>query len=170
MGCFNVACSLSKLSINAGDPIVFVPLLSRKYDHEGSHGRYTGYKGEGVDMRPGSTSLIYSNALYNILGFPIKGTYNDYGSIENIEYNGNVKALEKFFGCDVEDLCHPENVRYALNKDFKEKFQFGQDLTPSFLKSIGFKGYEKSFFFLEADGFDNTRIEFKSAVSTSAIS
>lgn len=52
--------------------------------------------------------LICSNegslALFSPFGFPIRGKYYDYGKIEDIEKDKNVKALEEFFGLEIDDI------------------------------------------------------------------
>lgn len=136
MGCFNVACSISRISINHGDPVVFVPLLRRSYLNN-------------VDNSRGLPFLIYSNAVYSVLGFPIKGIYDHYGSIESIEKNANTKALEKFFKCNVEDLTYPENIKYNLNKFSNILSDYSVDFGGEFLSKIGFVGCDNSFYFLE---------------------
>jgi len=99
MGCFNVACTVSHLSINCGDPVVYIPLLPKNW----SIRNYPDYKHHLVGNQSG---LIYSNCYFNPLTFPIKGQYNDYGGIENVEECANTKAIEKFFGMPIEDFVN----------------------------------------------------------------
>lgn len=37
--------------------------------------------------------------------FPIKGNYNDYGGIENIQRDANVEVIEKHYGLDIQQIC-----------------------------------------------------------------
>lgn len=40
-------------------------------------------------------------AFFSPFGFPIHGTYYDYGNIKNIQHDRNVEMLEQFFGTDI---------------------------------------------------------------------
>jgi len=93
MGSFNVACSISSLSIGCGDKVRFIPL------------RPTSRSGREKNHVVGvNTSLIYSDCYFTPLCLPIIGTYNDYGSLDNIEENDNTKAIEKFFDMGIGDF------------------------------------------------------------------
>lgn len=90
MGSFNVACSVSNLSIGAGDKVAFLPLIEARYPIK----------------LPSPITMVVSNqgmfGLYNAFSFPIYGEYNDYGSLENIERNPTVEAIEAFFGIPID--------------------------------------------------------------------
>jgi hypothetical protein len=53
-------------------------------------------------------NMIVSNdgcqAFFSPFGFPIHGTYYDYGYIENIKRDKNVEMLEQFFGIDIQTI------------------------------------------------------------------
>lgn len=70
MGSFNVACSISNISISCGDPIVYIPLEVAQYP---------------ASIGDRNIYLIYSRCFYIPAAFPIKGFYDDYGGIEHIE-------------------------------------------------------------------------------------
>lgn len=70
MGCYNVACSISNISIGAGDDIVFIPLTQSKH---------------GAKLGDRNTSLISPHCIYSPVTLPIFGKYDDYGGIEDIE-------------------------------------------------------------------------------------
>lgn len=102
MGCFNVAGSMSNLSIGHGDKVVFIPLMPnsmnyrlKKEEQEGS-----------VSLNPSSMLVSNDGAsfLYCPVFLPIKGEYNDYGSLENIERDSNVEFIEKLFGITIEQF------------------------------------------------------------------
>ncbi|MEG1009201.1 MAG: hypothetical protein RSF67_05225, partial [Clostridia bacterium] len=84
---------LSNLPIEEGDKIVMFILT--KSDNISSI----------MDFSPGN---------YMPFCLPIEGEYNDYGWIENITYNNNVKLVEEFFDCTLEDL--------SSNDTFKKSF------------------------------------------------
>lgn len=89
MGSFNVACSISNLSLSAGTKVVFYPLLPKHF-------------GRGETMLESGKYLLYQNCYYEPFSLPIKGVYNDYGSIGDIEEDDNTKAIEAFFGISIE--------------------------------------------------------------------
>lgn len=98
MGCFNVACSFSKMPIRYGDRVVFIPL---KIDYL--------FKYDPVQkLIRGDTSLIYPHDYYNPLTLPIMGEYNDYGSICEIERDENIEVIENYFKMCIEDFLDRE--------------------------------------------------------------
>ncbi len=93
MGSFDVACAASNITINCGDPIVFLPLEVNRYANK---------------LGDGSHHLIYAWCYYNPVCLPIFGTYDDYGRIGKIKRDLNVDVVENFFnGQKIEDLCDP---------------------------------------------------------------
>ena len=76
MGCWNNTCFISHLPIQYGEPIVMLLLRCKTYNME--------------RWRPLS---CYVDDLITPLGLPIYGTYDDYGSVENIK---NKKAVVEF--------------------------------------------------------------------------
>jgi hypothetical protein len=144
MGCFNVACSVSNISIGCGDRVVYIPLLPANWSLR-SHPEYK-------DHHVGRNSmLIYSNCYYEPFCLPIKGEYNDYGTLEYIDGDANTKALEKFFGADIEDILkavtrgswdgYTENDASAMKpiKNLKKL----DHIDPKDLKALGFVATEK---------------------------
>lgn len=89
MGCFNVCCSISNLSIGCGDKVKFIPLKP-------------------VNEKPYivESMLMYLNCYFNPALLPITGYYNDYGSLENIERDDNVLAIEKYYGVSIEEFLN----------------------------------------------------------------
>lgn len=84
MGCFNKIGFHSKLPIQCGDEIAYFICIS--------NGRID-------DITP-----CYFNDFIEPIYLPIFGTYNDYGSIENIEVDNSVEALEKSLGVSIEEI------------------------------------------------------------------
>ncbi len=96
MGSYNVACSISNISIGPGEEILFFPLEKNKYRY------HIG------DQNP---FLLGSNCFYNPVCLPIFGEYDDYGGIENIDMNDNVQIIQKFFdGIPIHDICNPQET------------------------------------------------------------
>lgn len=99
MGDFKASCTLSRLSIRYGDNCLLFPLILSK------HIRYRKNHIEPTNM------FLYPDSLFELLCFPIKGIYDDYGSIEEIEHNDNTNAIEKYFNMSIEDFV------YTLTKE-----------------------------------------------------
>lgn len=112
MGCFSVACSISKLSINYGDRCVVIPVFKNPFEEK--------YK---------NTALFGPCDRCLPLTLPIVGYYDDEGGIERIEKNENTEIIEKYFGISIEEfiqciLYHnyekvkDENKKKLLNKTY----------------------------------------------------
>ncbi len=89
MGSFDVACSVSRITINGGDPVAYMPLKLYKYAY---------------DPEAKNNTLIYSWCYYEPVCLPIFGEYFDYGFINQIEKNASTKAIEKHFDCPIETV------------------------------------------------------------------
>ena len=92
MGSYNVACSLTNLSIDCGDPCYFIPLIRNQY-----------FNGE----IPNCSHIVSNDgagALFQPIFLPIKGEYGDYGRMENVEQNENTKRIEELTGKDIESF------------------------------------------------------------------
>ena len=89
MGCFNVACSISNISINAGTEIAYIPLQVSKYPYK---------------IGDGNAFLIYIHCFYSPVTLPIFGEYDDYGGIENIKRDGNAVHIEKYFKTNIKNV------------------------------------------------------------------
>lgn len=93
MGCFNVACSVSNLSIGASTRVAFIPLWPNVFPRESQN-----------HLLIPEAHLIYSHHFYYPVCLPIFGEYDDYGGIENIECNENVDLIEKYFGMPIDSF------------------------------------------------------------------
>ena len=58
--------------------------------------------------------------------FPIEGTYNDYGSLENIVHNENTKAIETFLGITIEEFI--ELITENRGKDVFDQYDTFYDV------------------------------------------
>ena len=100
MGHFSYTCHLSGLPITSGTPCVILPMLPKPHwGYEASQKNLTDY---------GKGSLVSNdgaNLYFDEMVFPIFGTYDEYGGIENIERDDNTKFLEKFFNLEIEKIC-----------------------------------------------------------------
>lgn len=137
MGSFNVSCGISQVSIKEGVECRFIP-LQPKYLHKPVH-----------VLEPASM-IHYPNSIFNPFCFPIKGKYNDYGNIEEIEKDFNTELIEEYFGIPIEEFVQCASCtrgvndsygdifrNYAINQEALKK-NFGNDNdTP--LQMLGFK-------------------------------
>lgn len=156
MGSFNVSCSASRISINCGMKVAFIPLLPNVYDMSinfSDEKEVQQIAKLRLDHHVGTnTQLIYANCYYNPFCLPIIGTYDDYGSIGDIEKNDNTEAIEKFFGFSIEDFINVVgnnhdaiSVKYAI-----KKFNYKSDkkYSPDRINELGFElveGKENTF-------------------------
>jgi hypothetical protein len=120
MGAFNVAGTMSNISIGPGRKVVFIPLLPTRYC----------YNGEGsVEMHP--QTMIVSNdgasAYYSPRFLPIVGEYNDYGTLENIERDDNVEYIEQYFEMSIDDFMSV--ITCSIDLDFRERKKLGEKKT-----------------------------------------
>lgn len=104
MGSFNVTCSLSDTVIQEGQRTSVQILVP-------------GYSGDFKSYR----NLIVGDgcqAFFAPFAFPINGIYADYGRINNIKKDINVKMLEDFFSLDIETII--DSTRDDLNDEFNK--------------------------------------------------
>ena len=131
MGCFNVACSISNISIGAGDDVVFIPLVPPRFGRE----RY-------------NHMLIYPYDLHNPFCLPVRGKYNDYGGLEEVVQDDNTEIVEKFLGITIEELmdCISRKGVYDTFSKMSEKFlpafkllaNFSNKVDEAFFNAFGF--------------------------------
>jgi len=115
MGDFNVSCGVSMMSIGGGDRCAFIPLTKTKHSD---------------DIRTGAYYVSNDGPIgrFHPITLPIFGSYNSYGTLENIEEDCNTKAIEKFYGCSILDfvqhMCssHHSDIK---NNDKVPKEPFG---------------------------------------------
>lgn len=115
MGCFNVSCGASHLTINSGNKIVLFPLTMRGFI---------------AKMNPyrNCANFITNDGPFGICHpytLPIFGEYNDYGCLENIEENEHTKHLEKHFGTSIQNIadyfCRADCEGDDMIVNFKKK-------------------------------------------------
>jgi hypothetical protein len=99
MGHFSHTCKLSHLPIIGGTKVVLFLLKMRDHWYEYSE----------KSLRQYGTTYMCSNdgttARFIPFAFPIRGEYDDYGGITNIEQDENTAFLEEYFGMDIDTIC-----------------------------------------------------------------
>ena len=99
MGHFSHCCKLSGLPITGGTPVVLFPMIMRDKLFDNSEDKLRKYGKTYMCSNEGTRLKFIPNM------FPILGDYNDYGGIENIIEDDNTKALEKYFGLTIQQIC-----------------------------------------------------------------
>lgn len=131
MGCWNGTCGISNLPIMAGDRIVLFVCKRNK-------------------NMSNVTTVYYSDDMSKPIYLPIRGEYNDYGSIENID-NSNVNkilvdVINKQYELDLKDV--KETIDYIERDNIDDLFLFmvREDLYDSLVKEVGNRRpYEQKF-------------------------
>lgn len=95
MGCWYGTDALTQLAIKGGNPVRLILLTPKK----------------GADNKD---FVCYSNDLYDPYGLPIRGRYDDYGSIKNIKMDVHARFLEHYF-----QSLYAEG-KIELSKDFRD--------------------------------------------------
>jgi hypothetical protein len=127
MGSFNVACSVSSLSINSGEDVFFLPLLPNN-SRDGKH-----------EVHP-TSSLIYADCYFTPFCLPIQGVYNDYGSIEQIVKDDNTQAIENYFGISIEEFIEEVTVDgQSLDLDDARKQKMMAEMSGMFIHGHVYK-------------------------------
>jgi len=108
MGHFSHNCKLTGISITGGTPAVLIVMQMRKNLYSNSEEKL---------QKIGSTYMCSnegSRLKFMPVWFPIRGRYDDYGGIEDIQEDGNTKVLEEYYGLPIQDIC---NVITSNRKD-----------------------------------------------------
>ncbi len=145
MGHFSYTCQLSGLPITGGTPCVLLPMLPKARVYSASTENL---------KRFGVGSLVSNdgpNLYFDELSFPIFGEYNEYGGLENIIKDDNVKALEKYFSLPIDDivecLLDGRKDQFEVDKEDGKEDQFGLSVTKAKLK---FKKYPRQMFLVRS--------------------
>lgn len=122
MGCFNHKANFSQLPIVMGDRIVVL-----------------------IGVRPTTDTLSVDGFApgnsFTPISVAIRGSYNDYGGIENVDMTPGVEALESFFGMGVEDIVnYAERMTCGCGDQVEEEHKKVMDVLS---KLETFKAYSK---------------------------
>lgn len=101
MGCFDVSCGVSNMTIRSGDEAYLLLLIPNSMELDRND-----KLSSNVLLKP--TKNYVSNdgttGLYRPFCLPIKGKYNDYGGLENIKRDWTVKKLEEYFNISIQQI------------------------------------------------------------------
>ena len=86
MGSFDVGCGISNLAVHYGDKVGFVII-----------DRSTGTESDFWKRRRGTAMHIYSSDMYQAMFPPVFATYDDYGSVRDVEKSTTTDLIESFF-------------------------------------------------------------------------
>lgn len=116
---FNVSCGFSNISIEEGDKVRFIPLIQNK------KGKF-------------QTNLLSVDELFLPICFAIKGEYNGYGLLNNIEQNRNTELIESFTNLSINDFVSLIKDKDILSKyksviDNEEVFSLLESMTGMFV-------------------------------------
>lgn len=127
MGCFNHKGNFSQLPIEYGDRIVVIvgvrPIKKTYLTQELD------------DFAPGHSFVPIS--------VPIRGKYNDYGGIEDVDYTPAIDQLEKFFGMDtikIVDLA--ERTCCGCENQMEEENEIAKGVLEKILRNSGYTDTE----------------------------
>lgn len=127
MGCFNHKGNFSNLPITYGDRIVvIVGVRPTKKTHIGQE----------LDVfSPGHSFVPIS--------VPIRGEYNDYGGIENIDRTPAIDELEKFFGMETTKLVDlAERTCFDCEDQMEEENNIAKEVLKNILNHSGYTDTE----------------------------
>lgn len=110
MGCFNVACAVSGLSIGYNDEVVVVPISCKPNLYKHHSDKPEGVMVDMLDMQ------VYPSDRYIPVGFPIYGKYDDYGGVEVAdESQYGYRFFKAVFDVEWENAFRPERlVKYKV--------------------------------------------------------
>lgn len=112
MGSFHGTCGLSQTPIKGGEKAVLFFL------------KYQGYS------QPGGGGFCYSTDQYAPIAPSIRGVYNDYGSLENIDQNTTSQLVLEFF------QSHWGNIFSLNEKELERCKHFNDPIYPSNLEEL----------------------------------
>lgn len=103
MGCFNVSCGVSAISMYVDDAVL-IPLLPTRAGTKN-------HQGANLVSNSGAQVLYYPVTL------PIFGSLDSYGRLEDIVRDANVEAIEKCWGTSIDEfaeaVAHGEQAGFA---------------------------------------------------------
>ena len=130
MGCWNGTCGVTQLPIKWGDPArVFLLVPNPFKEFKNSFDKMGAYLDKG-DAITGYGGFCDSTEFFSPLALSVKGSYCDYGSLENIEENQDNKILVEWFNDNHSKIIVKKDEHYEKEaKDKKGKYTLEGILT-----------------------------------------
>lgn len=141
MGSFNASCMVTGIEVDGGEKVLFIPFKQ-------NHASFKENQKLTFEATPQSL-LKEKNYVFAPYLLPIKGQYDTYGSLEEIEEDEHTKAIEKHFGISIDSFieiatCSREfgSSLSALTKAFMKEDIFEKQehyaSLPELLDALGF--------------------------------
>lgn len=152
MGCFNVSCALSGISIGSGDPIVVIPTELQHPDRD--YGNC--WNGD---------AILGLYGAFNPSTLPIHGKYNHYGGIKDVNRDWNVELIENFFEADIDAIINYAGHRDNNDTDFKPSEKLSRLHTHLFIHEEVFDIAKKEPNMWMYTSFENRFVKFHETLS-----
>ena len=107
MGSWNETCMLSNLPIRWGDRVVWIPLVPEGY---------------------GTVASYYAHDVFKPFFLPLRGKYDDYGTVEDIDNTYQAKATLRYFQEGIKDKVLRISESYKIDsvKDVPKVIERGK--------------------------------------------
>lgn len=150
MGCWNVACSISKVSIGHGDKVLFIPLMVNK-----------DLKEAGVNGLTQMHYILDVDMYYKPFCLPIEAQYDDYGGLEKVVKTANTDAIEKLLGIKIQDFLKIVCQQEVGPKKFQKSpyYQMVKDLGGMFIHKEVYQELAKTSNLINSDRATPTILE-----------
>lgn len=122
MGCFNHKCNFSNLPVVWGDRIVIIIGFTQPLEHQDN-------------FSPGCSFVPIS--------VPIRGRYNEYGGIKDVDMTPAIEVLEKYFDMDVYHIVDiAERTTCGCEDQMDEENEKVRDILENIAKESGHPEYK----------------------------
>ena len=113
MGCFNHKCNFSQLPAKYGDRIVVI----------------LGVKPIGPTEDMMDVDGFSPGNSFTPISVAIRGEYNDYGAIQNVDMTPGIEVLEKYFGMGIEEIVDvAERVTCGCKDQVEDSYKKIKDI------------------------------------------
>lgn len=152
MGCFDVSCGISSITIKHGEKTLLLLLIPSTSSPD-----LINIIRDKVEIEPCVNQVHGPNGLYIPFCLPVRGKYNDYGSLEDIVEDDTTKALKTYFGATIEQIItvihngeygkiHDPEILTLYGNGLKiDKYSNGK-VTPKWMLDAGFVEKDGKYF------------------------
>jgi len=140
MGCFNHKCNFSQLPVKYGDRIVVV----------------LGVKPIGPAEHMMDIDNFSPGNSFTPISVPIRGEYNDYGGIQNVDMTPGIEVLENYFDMGIEEIVDiAERVTCGCKNQEEDTYKKIKDILTDKKLSFLYKNVELTYIMEHEDIFDD---------------